>query len=219
MAAWQFERDGKVSREELGPGHVAEHTTIDLGQKTIALWSRFDARGLWGRFVDTTTGKPFESPFMVAGVEQDLQDPQTIATRDGPLLAWQAARVGWRLGKIAANGKRVEAVTTIPGEGSFLTAAATDDGIVTAVFSTGTDDDGSKHEWYATVRASVIVPGQTGKPAEPITLLKDAHGPGRGGYAAKAMAAPGYGAVLVAPQEETKGESFVTFLREPCPAK
>ena len=175
--------------------------------------------GLWARAIDASTGKPLGEPFTVSGVEPELQDAQVIPSRDGALLAWQAARVGWRIGKIGPEGRAVESVTTIPAEGGFLTAAAADDGIAVAVFTTGTDDDGSKHEWYATARAVFVVPGQTAKPADVVTLLEDAHGPGRGGYAARAMAAPGVGAVLVSPQGGTQGEASLTILREPCAPK
>jgi hypothetical protein len=215
MVLRRVDRNGAEQHEEIGPGIVAESMTMLTGNRIFSAWSRFDGKGLWARKIDAMTGNFDGESFTVSGVEQDLQDPQAIASRNGPLLAWQAARIGWRLGKLREDGLAVSDVITIPAEGSFLSAATTDDGIVASIFSAGQDEERG-NEWYSSVHALFVPFGKAPKPADVITLVNDEHGKGRGGYGGYAIAAPDSAAVLVTPRGDTKGESFVKLLRKPC---
>lgn len=215
MIVRRFDRQGREDHEELGPEPVAEWTTAETGEGTVVAWSAFGVKGLRARLLDAS-GRPAGPAYALGGVEADLQDPQAIVTPEGVLLAWQAARVGWRIGGLREDGRAVEGVTTVPAGGSSLTVAEVDEGVVAAVFTTGTDDEGGKPAWFTTAEAAFVSPGDTAKPEAVVTLLDDVRGAGRGGYSAYAMSAPGWGAVLVAPEGDAQGKAFLSILREPC---
>jgi hypothetical protein len=214
MVVRRFDGVASGEREELGPGHVGEYTTIKLGPRTLAVWKSFDQDGLSARFVDARTGRALGSPFVLARSEGRIMTPELIASRDGPLLAW-LADAGWRLGQLSPSADAITSVRSIPAAGFFLLAQATDDGVICSVFDAGTTYNGVVHSWRTTARA-VFIPSDAQAPvANPITLM-DAEGGGRGGFAAFAFAAPGYAAVLIAPQVQTRGPGALTLLREPC---
>ncbi|UQA57645.1 hypothetical protein [Polyangium aurulentum] len=215
MIVRRFDRQGREEHEELGPEPVAEWTTAETGAGTLVAWSAFGVKGMRACMLDAS-GKPTGPAYALGGVEADLQDPKAFPTHEGVLLAWQAARVGWRIGGLREDGRAVERVTTVPVGGSALTVAAVEEGVVAAVYTTGTDDEGGKQEWFTTAEAAFVSPGDTASAEPAEVLLDDARGPGRGGYSAHAMAAPGWGAVLVAPEGDAKGKSFLSILREPC---
>lgn len=214
-----FDRAGNHKQEEIGPGVVAESMSLTWGDRILTAWSRFDAKGLWARKINPMKGEFDGVPYTMSGVEQDLQDPQAFMTREGPLLAWQAARVGWRIGKLSEDGLGVNDVFTLPAEGSFLSAGATDDGIVASIHSAGQDEERGGNAWYSSVRALFVPFGQTPNASDVVTLVDNAHGPGQGGFAGYAMAAPDGAAVLVAPRGDTQGDAFAMILRRPCGEK
>jgi hypothetical protein len=215
MVVRRFDREGREEREELGPEPVAEWTTAETGSGTLVAWSAFDVKGLRARLLDAS-GAPAGPAHALGGVEADLQDPTAIPTHEGVLLAWQAARVGWRIGGLGEDGQAVEGVTTVPVGGSSLSVAAVEEGVVAAVFTNGTDDESGKPEWFTTAEAAFVRPGDPAKPEAAVMLLDDVRGAGRGGYSVHAMSAPGWGAVLVAPEGDAKGKGFLSILREPC---
>jgi hypothetical protein len=216
MVVRRFDREGREEHEELGPEPVAEWTTAETGAGTLVAWSAFGVKGLRASLLDPS-GKPTGPAYALGGVEDDLQDPKAFPTPEGVLLAWQAARVGWRIGGLREDGRAVEGVTTVPIGGSSLSVAAVAEGVVAAVYTSGTDDEGGKQEWFTTAEATFVQPGDAAKPEPAEMLLDDVRGVGRGGYSVHAMAAPGWGAVLVVPEGDAKGKSFLSILREPCP--
>gem|GEM_PF-4706168 len=219
MVLRRFDRAGDVEREEVGPGVVAESMSLQWGDRIVAAWSRFDEKGLWARQINATTGEFEAAAYTMTGVEQDLQDPLAIVTRNGPLLAWQAARVGWRIGKLAEDGRGVSDVFTVPAEGAFLSAAATDDGIVTAILSAGQDEQRGANARYGTVRAMFVPFGKTPSSSDVVTLVDNASGTKEGGVVAYALGAPDSAAVLVMPHGNAQGDAFTMLLRKPCAAK
>jgi len=216
MLIRRIDRNGGETNEEIGPGIVGESMNFLWGDHILTAWSRFDAKGLWARQIDEKTGKFNGAAYTMAGVESDIQDPQAIASRKGPLLAWQAARVGWRMGKLNNDGIEVTDVFTLPAKGTFFSAATTDDGIVASIYSAGQDEERGGDEWYSSVRALFIPFGKTPAESDVVTLVNDEHGHGHGGFGGYALAAPNAAAVLVTPQGNAQGDSFVMMLRKPC---
>jgi hypothetical protein len=216
MMMRRVDRKGGESSLNVGPGVVAEYVSFLWGDRILTAWSRFDAKGLWARQIDAKTGELNGAAYTLAGVEPDIQDPQVVRSRKGPLLAWQAARLGWRMGKLDEDGVSVNEVMTIPATGSFLSAATTDDGVVVSIYSAGQDEERGGNEWYSSVRALFIPFGKTPTEADVVTLVNDEHGRGHGGFGGYALAAPNAAAVLVTPEGNAQGESFVMPLRKPC---
>ncbi len=219
MVLRRIDKKGVETKEDVGPGVVAESMNFLWNDRIITAWSRFDAKGLWARQIDAKSGGFNGATYAVSGVEPDIQDPQAIRSRNGLLLAWQAARVGWRLGKLDDDGIAVTDVFTLPAPGSFLSAATTDDGIVAAIYSAGQDEERGGNEWYSSVRALFIPFGKTPTESDVVTLINDEHGHGHGGFGGYALAAPNAAAVLVTPEGNAQGESFVMMLRKPCAKK
>lgn len=219
MVMRRIDKNGKESSEDVGPGVVAESMNFLWNDRILTAWSRFDAKGLWARQIDAKTGEFNGATYALTGVEPDIQDPQAIGSRNGLLLAWQAARVGWRMGKLDEDGIAVTDAFTLPAPGSFLSAATTDDGIVAAIYSAGQDEERGGNEWYSSVRALFIPFGKTPTESDVVTLINDEHGHGHGGFGGYALAAPNTAAVLVTPRGNAQGESFVTMLRKPCSDK
>lgn len=219
MLLRRIDRKGGETPVDVGPGVVAESMSFLWGDKILTAWSRFDAKGLWARQVDAKTGEFNGAAYTVAGVEPDLQDPQGIRSRTGPLLVWQAARLGWRLGKLDEDGVSVSDVVTLPAAGSFLSAATTDDGLVVSIYSAGQDEERGGNEWYSSVRALFVPFGKAPSEADVVTLVNDEHGKGHGGFGGYALAAPNAAAVLVTPEGNAQGGSFVMPLRKPCGGK
>lgn len=219
MVLRRIDRKGGETPEDIGPGVVAESMNFLWGERILTAWSRFDAKGLWARQVDAKTGEFNGAAYTMAGVEPDIQDPQAIRTRKGPLLAWQAARLGWRIGKLDDDGVSVGEIVTIPAAGSFLSAATTDDGLVVSIYSAGQDEERGGNEWYSSVRALFVPYGKTPVEADVVTLVNDEHGRGHGGFGGYAMASPNAAAVLVTPEGNAQGSSFVMPLRKPCNEK
>jgi hypothetical protein len=219
MVLRRVDRKGGETSVDIGPGVVAESTNFLWGDRILTAWSRFDAKGLWARQVDSKTGEFLGAAYTVAGVESDIQDPQAIRSRKGVLLAWQAARLGWRLGKLDEDGVSVSDVVTLPAAGSFLSAATTDDGIVVSIYSAGQDEERGGNEWYSSVRALFVPFGKAPAESDVVTLVNDEHGRGHGGFGGYALGAPDAGAVLVVPEGNAQGESFVMALRKECSEK
>lgn len=212
----RIDKRGGESPEELGPGAVGESTTFLWDDRIFAAWSRFDAKGLWARQLDAKTGQFNGAAYMLTGVEPDIQDPVGFTTRQGPYLAWQAARIGWRMGKLDDDGVAVNDVVSLPAVGSFLSAASTDDGVAISIYSAGQDEERGGNEWYSSVRAMFVPFGKTPAESDVVTLVNDEHGRGHGGFAGFALAAPNAAGILVTPIGNAQGESFVASLRKPC---
>lgn len=219
MIIRRIDRNGGQASEEIGPGVVAEAMNFLWGDRILTAWSRFDGKGLSARQIDAASGKFNGAAYTMSGVEPDIQDPQAIASRQGPLLAWQAARIGWRMGKLDEDGISVTDVFTLPAKGTFLSAAAADDGIVAAIYSAGQDEERGGNEWYSSVRALFIPFGKTPAESDVVTLVNDEHGKGHGGFGGYALAAPDAAAVLVTPQGDAQGDSFVMMMQTPCAEK
>lgn len=216
MVLRRIDKDGLESQVDVGPGVVAEAMNFLSGDRILTAWSRFDAKGLWARQIDAKSGEFNGAAYTMTGIEPDIQDPQAIASRKGPWLAWQAARIGWRMGKLDDDGIAVSDVFTLPAKGTFLSAAATDDGIVASIYSAGQDEERGGNEWYSSVRALFVPFGKTPAESDVMTLINDEHGQGHGGFGGYALAAPNAAAVLVTPQGNAQGDSFVMMLRKPC---
>ncbi len=212
----RIDKHGGESPEELGPGAVGESTTVLWGDRIFSAWSRFDAKGLWARQLDAKNGQFNGAPYMLTGVEPDIQDPVGFTTRNGLFLAWQAARVGWRMGKLDEDGVAVGEIVSLPAVGSSLSAAATDDGVAVSIYSAGPDEMRAGNEWDSSVRALFVPFGKTPAETDIVTLVNNEHGHGHGGFAGYALAAPNAASVLVTPIGNALGESFVAQLRKPC---
>jgi len=219
MVIRRIDKKGAETHEDVGPGIVAEGMNFLWNDRIVSAWSRFDAKGLWARQIDAKSGGLSGATYMLSGIEPDIQDPQAIRSRNGIFLAWQAAQVGWRMGKLDDDGIAVTDVVTLPAPGSFLSAATTDDGIITSIYSAGQDEERGGNEWYSSVRALFIPFGKTPTQSDVVTLVNDEHGRGHGGFAGIALAAPNAAAVLVTPQGNAQGDSFVMMLRKPCAEK
>lgn len=216
MTVRRLDMHGKDVSEEIGPGAVGEAMTFLWKDRIYAAWSRFDDKGLWARQLDPQTGAFNGAVYTMSGVEADIQDPVAITSRQGPYLAWQAARVGWRLGKLDEDGIAVNNIITLPAAGSFLSAATTDDGTLAVVYSKGQDEERGGKEWYSSVRALFVPFGKSPFDPDVATLINDERGHGQGGFSGHAIAAPNAAAVLVTPEGNALGESFVVTLRKPC---
>jgi hypothetical protein len=219
MVIRRIGKNGAETNEDVGPGVVAESMNFLWNDRIVTSWSRFDAKGLWARQIDAKSGEFNGATYSLGGIEPDIQDPQPIGSRNGFFLAWQAARVGWRIGKLDDDGIAVTDVLTLPASGSFLSAATTDDGIVAAIYSAGQDEERGGNEWYSSVRALFVPFGKTPTGSDVVALVDDEHGPGHGGFAGYAMGAPNAAAVLVTPQGNAQGDSFVMMLRKRCVEK
>lgn len=212
----RIDHTGTEVLEDIGPGVVAESMTFLWGERILTAWSRFDAKGLWARQIDAKTGNFNGAAYAMADVEPDIQDPQAVWSRQGPYLAWQAARVGWRMGKLDDDAIAVTNPFTLPAKGDSLSAATTDDGIVAAIYSAGQDEERGGDEWYSSVHAFFVPFGKTPAESDVIALVNDEHGKGLGGFNGIALAAPNAAGVLVTPQGNAQGDSFVMMLRKPC---
>lgn len=216
MLLRRIDHKGGETTEEIGPGVVAESMNFLWSDRILTAWSRFDAKGLWARQIDAKTGAFGGAAYTMAGVEPDLQDPQAIATRKGPFLVWQAARVGWRMGKLDEDGVSVNDVVTLPAKGTFFSAAAADDGLVVSIYSAGQDEERGGNEWYSSVRAFFMPFGKPPAESDVMTLVNDEHGQGHGGFGGYALAAPNAAAVIVTPQGNAQGDSFIMMMQKPC---
>ncbi len=215
----RIDTHGKETAEEIGPGTVGEVVTFRWKDHIYAAWSRFDDKGLWARQIDAQAGTFNGAVYTISGVEADIQDPVAIQSRQGPFLAWQAARVGWRMGKLDEDGITVNEVISLPAKGSFLSGTSTDDGIIAAVYSSGQDEERGGKEWYASVRALFVPFGKTPAEGDVVTLINEERGHGQGGFSAYALAAPNAAAVLATPVGSALGDPIVMLLRKPCSDK